>query len=130
MLKIEKVNDIETIILEREVGVSCSINTRLLEMRLGSSLLILSLLMSLALLCMTLNSQIAREETMQIFFWSLGRIRFLLYHYRIPNNCSVKQKVIYSSSKKSFQTKLVGAKLIDAFDADDLREEVIINKIL
>lgn len=68
MLKIEKVNDIETIILEREVGVSCSINTRLLEMRLGSSLLILSLLMSLALLCMTLNSQIAREETMQIFF--------------------------------------------------------------
>lgn len=49
---------------------------------------------------------------------------------RIPDNCSVKQKVVYSSSKKSFLTKLVGAKIIDAFDADDLREDVIINKIL
>ena len=42
----------------------------------------------------------------------------------------MKQKVIYSSSKKSFHSKLVGSKIIDAFDADDLREENIINKIL
>ena len=110
MLKIDKVNDVETIVLEREAP---------------------------------------REETWEQFVDSLPAYepRFIVYDFEftdserrkhadlllitwIPDNCSVKQKVVYSSSKKSFLTKLVGAKIIDAFDADDLREDVIINKIL
>ena len=55
---------------------------------------------------------------------------FLLLDCRTPDNCSVKQKVIYSSSKRAFQSKLVGSKMIDAFDADDLREETIISKLM
>ncbi|KAK8816625.1 hypothetical protein WA538_002486 [Blastocystis sp. DL] len=47
-----------------------------------------------------------------------------------PDNCSVKQKVMFSSSKKAFHSKLVGSKIIDAFDADDLREDRVLEKIM
>lgn len=49
---------------------------------------------------------------------------------RTPDNCSVKQKVMFSSSKKAFHSKLVGSKIIDAFDADDLREDRVLEKIM
>lgn len=44
---------------------------------------------------------------------------------RTPDHCSIKEKVMYSSSKKAFQSKLEGSKLIDAFDLGDLEEKVI-----
>lgn len=61
---------------------------------------------------------------------SPGSLRGMVMTTRTPDNCTVKQKVIYSSSKKSFHSKCVGSKIIDAFDVDDLREENIKNKIL
>ena len=54
----------------------------------------------------------------------------LLFITWTPDNCSVKQKVVFSSSKKAFHSKLVGSKIIDAFDVDDLRESRIIEKIM
>lgn len=37
---------------------------------------------------------------------------------------------MFSSSKKAFHSKLVGSKIIDAFDADDLREDRVLEKIM
>ena len=54
----------------------------------------------------------------------------LLFITWTPDNCSVKQKVVFSSSKRAFQSKLVGSKIFDAFDADDLRQDRIIEKLL
>lgn len=100
-------------------------------MSLGNLLLILFLLMNLVSLSMILNSLIMKREFMLIFCSLLGiSLVFLLLDCRTPDNCSVKQKVIYSSSKRAFQSKLVGSKMIDAFDADDLREETIISKLM
>ena len=67
---------------------------------------------------------------MPIFCSSPGSVSVVVVTGRTPDNCTVKQKVIYSSSKKSFHSKCVGSKIIDAFDVDDLREENIKNKIL
>ena len=67
---------------------------------------------------------------MQILSLLLGLFFYRWLIARTPENCGVKQKVIYSSSKRAFQSKLVGSKMIDAFDADDLREENIIQKLL
>lgn len=71
-----------------------------------------------------------RGDLMLISCSSPGSIEVRLWLVRTPDNCTVKQKVIYSSSKKSFHSKCVGSKIIDAFDVDDLREENIRNKIL
>lgn len=69
-------------------------------------------------------------DPMLICCSSPGSLRGVVMMTRTPDNCTVKQKVIYSSSKKSFHSKCVGSKIIDAFDVDDLREENIKNKIL
>ena len=48
---------------------------------------------------------------------------------RTPDHCSIKEKVMYSSSKKAFQSKLEGARLIDAFDYSDLEEQTILEHL-
>lgn len=52
------------------------------------------------------------------------------YYKRTPELCSIKQKVMYSSSKKAFQSKLPGSKLVDAFDTSDLDYSTITDRLL